>query len=189
LFYTADGGEDIRREVQAGGEPLIPHVEALISRGKAISVYEYWQLNKRKIAVQQAYNEKWNASRGNLSGRTVDVVLMPTMPHTAVPHRTCKWVGYTKAWNFLDYPALSFPAGHVDVSKDPTAAEVADYEPRNEYDAWNWKLYDPETMHGHPIGLQIVTRRFEEEKLLGVAAVIDRLMTTQSLSQGGESLP
>ncbi|KAK5209518.1 hypothetical protein LTR99_007721 [Exophiala xenobiotica] len=174
LFYTADGGEDIRREVQGGGEPFIPHVEALTNRGKAISVYEYWQLNKRKIAAQQAYNDKWNLAIAPDSGRTVDVILMPTMPHPAVPHKTCKWVGYTKVWNFLDYPALSFPAGQVEASKD--LAGPADYEPRNDYDAWNWKLYNPETMDGHPVGLQIVGRRFEEEKVLGVAAVMDKLM-------------
>lgn len=172
-FYTADGGEDIRREIEAGGEPYIPHVEGLVNRGKAISVYEYWQLNKRKLAAQQAYNEKWNTTTGPGSGRPVDVVLMPTMPHSAVPHRTCKWVGYTKVWNFLDYTALSFPAGKVDASKDKA---VPGYEPRNEYDAWNWKLYDPETMDGHPIGLQVVGRRFEEEKVLGVAAVVERVM-------------
>lgn len=173
LFYTADGGEDIRRDVLAGGEPFIPHVEALIKRGSAISVYEYWQLNKRKIAAQNAYNDKWNSIKGPDSGRVVDVILMPTMPHTAVPHRTCRWVGYTKIWNFLDYTALSFPAGTVEASKDP---EQADYEPRNGYDAWNWKLYNATTMDGHPVGLQIVGRRFEEEKVLGAAAVIEEIM-------------
>ncbi|KIX98735.1 uncharacterized protein Z520_05196 [Fonsecaea multimorphosa CBS 102226] len=170
-FYTADGGEDVRREVEAGGEPFIPHVQALVNRGKAISVYAYWQLNKQKLAAQNAYNDKWSSVRGP-SGRSVDVVLMPTMPHTAVPHRTCRWVGYTKVWNFLDYPALSFPVGSVDAAIDVSR----EHQPRNPYDEWNWKLYNPKTMHGHPVGLQIVGRRFEEEKVLGVASVIERLL-------------
>jgi amidase len=96
------------------------------------------------------------------------------MPHTAVPHRTCRWVGYTKIWNFLDYTALSFPAGKVVAARDVLPAEP--YEPRNEYDEWNWKLYDPQTMNGHPVGLQIVGRRFEEEKVLGIARVIEKLI-------------
>lgn len=173
MFYTADGGEDIRREVEAGGEPFIPHVEALINRGKPISVYEYWQLNKRKLAAQKAYNDKWNSIKSPISGRTVDILLMPTMPHTAVPHRKCRWVGYTKVWNFLDYTALSFPAGEVIASKD---IAPGGYTPRNPYDEWNWAVYDAESMNGHPVGIQIVGRRFEEEKVLGVAAVIERLM-------------
>jgi amidase len=160
--------------VQAGGETFIPHVQSLISRGKPISVYDYWQLNKRKVAAQQAYNDKWNTSKGPKSGRTVDFILMPTMPHVAVPHRSCRWVGYTKVWNVLDYTALSFPAGKVNGQVDIKPEER--YEPRNEMDAHNWSLYDPKTMDGHPIGLQLVGRRFEEEKILAAATVIERVL-------------
>ncbi|KAL1963160.1 hypothetical protein VTN77DRAFT_8593 [Rasamsonia byssochlamydoides] len=87
LYYTADGGEDIRRDVAVAGEPFMPHVEALVNRGKPISVYEYWQLNKRKVAAQKRYLDKWNAARST-SGKPVDVLLTPTMPHTSVPHRS-----------------------------------------------------------------------------------------------------
>jgi amidase len=145
----------------------------LVDRGKPISVYEYWQLNKRKVAFQQAYNNKWNAIKGP-SGRQVDIVIMPTLPHVAVPHRTCRWMGYTKVWNLLDYTALSFPAGTV--QKDLDAIPANDYRPRNDYDSWNWSLYDPENMDGHPIGLQIVGRRFDEEKVLGAASAIEKLL-------------
>ena len=37
-------------------------------------------------------------------------------------------------------------------------------------------MFDAKTMDEHPVGLQIVGRRLEEEKLLGVAAVFDKLM-------------
>lgn len=50
-------------------------------------------------------------SIGSPSGRPVDILLVPTMPHTAVPHGSCRWTGYTKLFNFLDYTALTFPAG------------------------------------------------------------------------------
>ncbi|TVY41093.1 Acetamidase [Lachnellula subtilissima] len=173
-FYTADGGEDIRRAVEAAGEPFIPHVEGLINRGKPISVYEYWQLNKEKITAQKAYLDKWNSVKGPISGRVVDILLTPTMPHSAVPHRTCRWVGYTKIWNVLDYTALAFPVSTVSAEKDPIPSTL--YEPRSELDAWNWNLYDPVTMDGHSVGLQIVGRRFEEEKVLGAAKVIEKVM-------------
>jgi amidase len=89
-YYSADGGEDIRRAVQEGGEPFIPHVEALVNRGKPISVYEYWQLNRLKTNIQKRYLDKWNKVRGPVSGGVVDVLLMPTMPHVAVPHKSCR---------------------------------------------------------------------------------------------------
>ncbi|PYH98901.1 amino acid/polyamine transporter [Aspergillus ellipticus CBS 707.79] len=171
VFYTVDGCEDIRRDVAAAGEPFIPHVEALVNRGKAISVYEYWQLNKKKATLQKRYLDKWNAARSP-SGRPIDVLLAPTTPHSALPHRGVRWVGYTKIWNFLDYSAVTFPVDEVraDVDKLPQA-----YQPRNELDAWNWKLYDADTMNGHPVTVQVIGKKLEEEKVLGAATVIEKI--------------
>lgn len=161
--------------MKAGGEPFLPHVQGLVDRGPPISVYEYWQLNKRKVAVQNAYAALWNSIKSQ-SGKTVDVLLVPAMPHTALPHRGCRWVGYTKMFNILDYPALVFPAGQV--SKEIDSNLPREYIPRNAADAWNWERYDPETMDGHNIGLQIVGRRYEEEKVLGAARQFERVLST-----------
>lgn len=174
-YYTADGCEDIRRDVEVAGEPYIPHVEALINRGKAISVYEYWQLNKQKTTLQKRYLDKWNTVRSQ-SGKQVDILLGPTMPHAAVPHRSVRWVGYTKIWNLLDYSALTFPVDQVRADRDRLPDEL--YRPRNELDGWNWGLYDPLTMNGHPINLQIVGRKLEEEKVSGAATVIEKIWRT-----------
>ncbi|PWY83040.1 amino acid/polyamine transporter [Aspergillus heteromorphus CBS 117.55] len=171
VFYTVDGCEDIRRDVEAAGEPMIPHVEALVNRGKAISVYEYWQLNRQKVALQKRYLDKWNAVRSS-SGRPVDVLLAPTTPHPAIPHRTLRWVGYTKIWNFLDYSAVTFPVDQVRAEVD---APPQDYQPRNDLDAWNWKLYDADTMDGHPVSVQVIGKKLEEEKVLGAATVIEKM--------------
>ncbi|KAE8420862.1 amidase signature domain-containing protein [Aspergillus pseudocaelatus] len=136
-YYTADGGEDIRRDIGVCNEPFLPYVKALVDRGGPISVYEYWQLNRQKLGCQKI------------------------------------WVGYTKVWNFLDYPALSFPV--TAVSKDIDMADPS-YQPRNPMDEWNWQLYDPERMNGHPIGLQIIAQRLQEEKVLAAAKVFERLL-------------
>ena len=73
-----------------------------------------------------------------------------------------------------DYTALSFPAGKVDKKIDTEQDES--YVPRNDLDAWNQKQYDLETMHGHHIGLQLVGRKFEEEKVLGAAQQVEQLL-------------
>lgn len=175
-YYTADGGEDIRREVDAGGDPFIPHVEKLVNKGKAISVYEYWQLNKRKRNLQQTYLEKWNSIKSPSTGKPVDVLLMPVMPHPAVPHNGCRWVGYTKVWNFLDYTAMAIPGGKVG-AQDFEAQW--NYPARNEMDEWNAKLWtdnkaDMVDMQ-LPVGIQIVGRGLEEEKVLAVGKILDDL--------------
>lgn len=162
----------------AGGEPFIPHVQALVSRAPAISVYDYWQLNKRKYAAQKACLQKWKSIKSPISGRQVDILLTPTMPHPAVPHKSTKWVGYTKVWNFLDTTALVLPAGKIDKSIDAPKSDrsVESYSPRNDIDKANWALYDPEAMHGLPLSVQIVGKRLEEEKVLGAAKIIDHIL-------------
>ncbi|KAI4909962.1 hypothetical protein J4E85_011459 [Alternaria conjuncta] len=180
-YYTADGGEDIRRDVAAGGEPFIPHVEALVNRGKAISVYDYWQLNKKKLELQKRYLDLWNSTKSDSSGKPIDVLLTPVMPHSAVPHRKCRWVGYTKVFNFVDYPAVVLPAGEVSQKLDSEAAKkMGEYEPRNALDEWNWKTFDLDTMDGMPIGIQVVARRLQEEKAIGAATVIDSILKKQA---------
>ncbi|KAI1775774.1 amidase, partial [Hypoxylon cercidicola] len=176
-FYTSDGGEDIRREILAGGEPFIPHVEALVNKGQPISVYDYWQLNRRKVVLQQAYLNKWNKIKSPKTGKQVDVVLMPPMPHTAVPHHSCRWVGYTKIWNVLDYTALVIPAGKVaPVDKDAPW----NHTPRNALDEHNLALWnqagDKMIELGLPVGVQIIGRRLEEEKVLAIGTIVDELL-------------
>lgn len=176
-YYTADGCEDIRRDVEAAGEPFIPHVDALVHRGKPISVYSYWQLNKQKIAAQKRYLDLWKSTRSAKTGEEIDILMAPVMPHSAVPHRKCRWVGYTKVFNFVDYPSVVIPAGQVSKELDSGAASTMHtYQPRNPLDEWNWSLFDVDAMDGMPIGVQVVARRLHEETALGAAKAIDSIL-------------
>ncbi|UZP46142.1 hypothetical protein NXS19_013954 [Fusarium pseudograminearum] len=179
-YFTVDGCEDIRRDVEAGGEPFIPAVKRLIDRGKPISVFEYWQLNKRKRQLQQAYLEKWNKAISSKTGRVIDALITPTLPHAAAPHNSIKWVGYTKVWNLLDYTALVIPAGRV----EPGDLEATmDYEPRNDMDAWNKNLWEENkndmVQNRLPVDIQIIGRNVEEEKVLAIGKVLDDLLRSR----------
>jgi amidase len=176
-YYTADGGEDIRQDIDAGGEPFIPHVEALVNRGKPISVHAYWQLNRQKLAAQKRFLDQWNSTKSPVSGNQIDILLAPVMPHSAVPHRKCRWVGYTRIFNFVDYPSVALPAGEVSKELDAAAVEaMAVYAPRNLLDEWNQNLFDLDAMNGMSIGVQVVARRLEEETALGAAKVVDAVL-------------
>jgi Asp-tRNA(Asn)/Glu-tRNA(Gln) amidotransferase A subunit family amidase len=81
-------------------------------------------------------------------------------------------VGYTKIWNLLDYPALTFPVDKVRADQDVTPKR---YEPRNQLDEWNWDLYDAKQVDGYPVNLQIIGKKLQEEKVLGAATVVEKL--------------
>lgn len=176
-FFTVDGGEDIRRDVEAGGEPFIPAIESLVNGGKAISVYDYWQLNKRKAALRQAHLEKWKTVKSPTTGKPVDALLLPVMPHSAVPHEATRWTGYTKVWNWVDYVALALPGGKVEAG-DCDARW--DYTTRNDTDEWLGGLWrdrrEEMAEMGLPVGVQIVGGRLEEEKVLAIGKVLDDLL-------------
>ncbi|KAL8725200.1 MAG: hypothetical protein Q9166_007508 [cf. Caloplaca sp. 2 TL-2023] len=53
-----------------------------------------------------------------------------------------------------------------------------DYQPLNETDRKNWKAYDSEVYDGAPVGLQIVARKWEEEKVWAIAKIINDALNT-----------
>lgn len=120
---------------------------------------------------------------------------MPVLPWVAYPPKT--WVkskqsvSYTSIWNLLNYSALAIPAIVADKELDKPTEEWMKYEPKNDSDKFNkeqckW-IYledkdevltladDLELVHGMPVGLQIITGRFGEEKAVGIAKLIETL--------------
>lgn len=97
----------------------------------------------------------------------VDVILCPVGPGPAPRLGTSKYWSYTSVWNLLDWPALVFPATTVDATKD--AAQPAPDPLLSEKDRENWDLWreggEAEGWNGLPVGLQLVGRRGEDEKV------------------------
>ncbi|OCL11098.1 amidase signature enzyme, partial [Glonium stellatum] len=93
----------------------------------------------------------------------VDVILCPAGPGAAPQLDGARYWGYTAVWNLLDYPAVVFPVSRVDVEVDGVEAG---YVPRSRVDRENFESYSPEKYAGAPISLQLVGRRYEDEKLL-----------------------
>ena len=58
-----------------------------------------------------------------------------------------------------------FPVTTVDRDQD---AWNGDEEILGELDKDNRKLWDPNEFHGAPVGLQLVGRRFDDEKIVGI---------------------
>ncbi|KAK3675405.1 hypothetical protein LTR78_004915 [Recurvomyces mirabilis] len=181
-LYFADGAEEEKAAINASGEPMLPLTDFIITDNpnvKALTIPELWILTQDREAYKAAFTQHWNSTSTSLPGPNdsklvkanamsqqdlmVDVILTPAGPGCAPPLNCSRYWNYTSQWNLLDYPCLIFPtglqAGHED-------AADKDYVPRNAQDKYNHELYKPETYIDAPISLQLVGRRYEEEKLI-----------------------
>lgn len=87
----------------------------------------------------------------------MDVVLSVVGPGQAQAHGTSKYWTYTAVWNLLDYPALSFPASsHVEANGTTNTADSR--------------------KPGLPIGLQLIAKRWQDNKLLAALSVIEDVL-------------
>ena len=98
---------------------------------------------------------------------------MPVAPHAAVIPGRYLYTGYTEVINLLDYSAAVIPVTMADKSVD---LNDPNYAPLNDLDAKNWAWYDAEAYDGAPVGLQIVGRKYEEEKILAIAKIVDIIL-------------
>ncbi|KAI1111067.1 amidase [Nemania sp. NC0429] len=128
------------------------------------TAYENWQLVAKREAYRSRWFEWWNKA-------DLDFILTPTNATPAVPHDGMKDAvsscGYTFLFNVLDCTTGCIPITHVDKEVDGLPAGF-DIRKLNGVAQGAYKLYDAKAMHGLPVGIQVVGRRLEEEKVLAI---------------------
>ncbi|KAH7882474.1 amidase signature enzyme [Phlebopus sp. FC_14] len=155
------------------------------------SVSEYYAL----IAQREDYRARWFKIwrgvevEGAKGDDGVDFVLTVPNALPAVPHRGMRhgWkaCGYTFLFNLLDYSAGVMPITHVNSATDVVSAS---FRARNAIERENYRMYDATTMEGLPIGVQIVGRRLDEERVLEAMKLIESLMKGAGIAYTGLSL-
>lgn len=85
----------------------------------------------------------------------------------------------------MDFPAVVFPVGRLDAQNytpmDVSGEFVAEPKVRNSVEGFIRTQWNPQTYDNAPIGLQLIGRRLNEERLLGVLRVVeDALRHSQS---------
>ncbi|KAL2040240.1 hypothetical protein N7G274_007143 [Stereocaulon virgatum] len=182
-LYFCDGAREESDAIEASGEPWRPLSTFIIKDNpnvKKLSVDEIWYWTQRREAYRRAYAKIWNETgtrvgdTGDLQGM-VDVILCPVGPGAAPPLDCARYWGYTSQWNVLDYPALVFPVTKVDLEVDKVDNG---YKPMNDKDRYNHELWQsgPEKYKDAPVSLQLVGRRYEDEKVVEALDIIkDRI--------------
>ncbi|KAF2727068.1 amidase [Polyplosphaeria fusca] len=164
-LYFTDGGAADAEAIAASGEPWRPlstHIIKDNSCVKKLSVGEltYW------LEEREAYRKEYAAHWNKLG---VDVVLCPAGPGVAPRHNSARYWGYTSQWNLLDYPGVVVPVCRVEKGEDWVGEEEL-----SGLDKENRELWDAEEFEGMPVALQLVGRRFEDEKVLAIAEWIQK---------------
>ncbi|RPD65215.1 amidase signature enzyme [Lentinus tigrinus ALCF2SS1-7] len=141
----------------------------LVENWSEKTVEEYLGL----IAQREGYREQWFQK---LRDEAFDFILTVPNALPATPHGGMKTgfkaCGYTFLWNILDYSAGVMPVTHVDKELDG----LKEFLPRNTIERDMYKMYDAAKMHGLPVGVQVVGKRLEEEKVLEGMKLIEGLL-------------
>ncbi|KAL4916289.1 amidase signature domain-containing protein [Aspergillus aurantiobrunneus] len=153
--HVTPSGEPLVISVAKGPSPMFSGPSLL---SQDLGVFE------RISTLSEARKNYRDAWRKTIVDNSLDVILAPGAQNTAVPHDTYGWPPYTAVWNLVDYPACIIPYGKASRELDPGPVLVKGDQPS----------YDPEAVDGAPCALQIVAPRFQDEKCLAAARVIDR---------------
>ncbi|KAH7388881.1 acetamidase [Cadophora sp. MPI-SDFR-AT-0126] len=174
-LYYEDGGKALKNLIERGGEKMLPLTEWLVKGNENVkyrTVEDVMALKVKRNEYRARHNDLW-LSTGKSDSHPVDAILCPAGPGAAPSLGNAKYWSYTSQWNMLEYPGAVFPVTKVDQAVD---VEETEYVPRNPQDKFNWELYKRERYIDAPVSLQIVTRRWEDEKCLAVLSEVEKAM-------------
>jgi amidase len=183
--FSSDASGDIDRTREMSGEPP-QNLLTNASPAPPLTLLESWSLACERLAFHAAVLEQWKqTSKTGTSKDLMDVYITPVNPAVAPKHghyAKARYVAYTGTVNVLDFSACTIPVGFV--SKQHKADKGGDLDAEGngipgvtgELDAHIRIIYDPELYKGLPLTMQVVGRRLEEEKVLGVATMLEKLL-------------
>ncbi|KDB20646.1 hypothetical protein H109_07399 [Trichophyton interdigitale MR816] len=177
-IHATDGGQDVKKQLGLSGEPPIPQIKIIIEGKEPLPLLEYQDLILQGIEYAEAYADYWNSTAQD-DGQVVDAVIAPLAPWAAVIPTKYYHTAYTEVINLLDYSVSVVPVTKADKNVD---IADPDYEPISELDKANWELYDPELFDGTPVGMQLIGRKHEEEKIWAIGKVVDNIMKKEKSS-------
>lgn len=166
--WSFDGGKDARDAFELSGETPAPQI--MMNETEQYNATQIMGTMIEKREACKEYMEYWNSTASETgTGRPVDAIISPLAPFTAARPNRYSYYGYSVYVNVLDYTSVVVPVTKADKNIDK---EVSDFKPLNEDDKKTQASYDPEMYHGAEVSVQLVGRRLQEEKMLGLAEYI-----------------
>ncbi|KAI0463996.1 hypothetical protein LJB42_003009 [Komagataella kurtzmanii] len=178
---SADRYKEIEENCAKTGEPLFEALRNLcVDSGskQPIEVNAWWDISERKYALQQTYSEYWNNTVNSTgTGRPVDGIIAPVWCSASYENDNSYKTpfNYTVPFNVLDFPSVVVPVLRSDKSID---LKDESYVPVDEIDTTVQEYYDAEKFDKMPVSVQVVGRRWEDEKALFMAEVLSESLSS-----------
>lgn len=172
-FYDL-GGTAISEVLQPYGEPVFPSMEGYSLAAKAeLNMTQMRQRVLQRNLLQQQFLDDWNAT-ATADKPPIDGIIMAISPWAAPRLGETQrnfYVGYTGVFNFLDFPACTFPVTFSDKALDP-GRDMKAFHQLSDIDGRIQAEYDADFYHGAPVSLQLAGKRLEEEKVLEMVEIV-----------------
>ncbi|KAG8861472.1 hypothetical protein FRB96_002921 [Tulasnella sp. 330] len=167
------------------GDPIF---EKLFTNSRGRSVKEYWaEAVKLKEYNELFFKEVWD--KNGFDGLVCPVNALPS-----IPHGTCADLAplafATALFNIVDHPVGVVPVTRVDKDRDvltddwrASSVKGSPFVYGKVYEGKK-PAYDAVAMHGIPVGVQIVGKPWEDEKVIEMMKVVDEALGTRGFGPG-----
>ncbi|KAI0481278.1 acetamidase [Xylariaceae sp. FL0804] len=196
---VSDADADVQRSRDRSGEPRLALVDPATHgthghghqpeepRPVPMTLLESWALAVERYEYQARILRRWGETAGTTrSGEPIDVYVTAVNPSVAHVHGDfgrVRYKGYCAVANVLDFSACTLPVGFAGPDDVADRSDVLDGHgnalppPACDKDRWTRENYgrNLEEYAGQPLVLQIVAKRYEEEKLLAISQRLEDL--------------
>ncbi|KIK28316.1 hypothetical protein PISMIDRAFT_91581 [Pisolithus microcarpus 441] len=168
------------------GDHMFPR---FFSQARTKSVLEFCEYTNRRNEVEEAwYNEVWDKYQ-------FDGIIAPVQALPVIPHGACAYLSgiasTTVSFNVIDSPVGIVPVTRVDASLDQLSPNFKPGETGGStmFEKWMYQngsrtVYNPQEMAGIPVGVQIVGRKWDDEKVLAMMRVVDEALGPRGFGPG-----
>ncbi|KAG4304089.1 hypothetical protein PORY_002453 [Pneumocystis oryctolagi] len=143
-------------------------------------IIEYCRLINRRNLYRKEWSKIWNEYK-------LDGIIAPANPLPALPHDGTTSVSAIAASTFI-YNLLNYSVGSLPVTRVDRTIDILS----DEYKKWDGlihqrlyqssrPLYDPDKMHGLPVGVQVIGQQWQEEKVIEMMGDVENALKILNL--------